>query len=291
MDSGRGEIMNFFLTQILLPFVISLLASAIVVIFGIRSLRDYIDDRVLQEQYGQLKEFWWSEGAGKRYVLIAGSEAGDEHSFEVEPRIGYSQSHSLTEVTHVIEAVHNSQASIESLLLARDGVIPSEIFINANVIIFGGELVLEKFRQLSLDLEVPFYQHNLDLQQRNLTRLGHGRVIEELQSHVDFASRRILSDFGTATRILNPSNGKLIFLFNANYSVGLLASVLATTQPGNFPSGSFNKSTLAQQLVVEVSNPDRNNLISKQHPIIPRNWITFTITGDQIREAIERASH
>lgn len=274
--------------RILEEFIIGLASGALVVFLGVRSVKDYLRSSELKREYGNLKSFWSVESSGVAYSLIFGSEGGDEAAFEVEPRVGYSQAFGVAEITRLLERVHEGRATINTFLLSKDEPFPDAAF-NSNVLLFGGELVLSRFRQFCLDLGVPFYQHRLELNHRSFTRLYEGSVVEELVSQVDFKGKKINRDIGTVTRIINPLNGKLLFLFNANYSAGLLGAILATTNKDHFQYQSFDPATVAQQAVVEVPSI-RDNLITREHPVHMRSWIQFQVTAEQLAKAVDKVS-
>lgn len=293
--SGKAEsfgenswIMKNILLQFLQSLLIGTVTSLLIVLLGIKSLKDYLKGLELKREYGILKNFWSTAQTDRTYTLIFGSEEGEQSAFEVEPRVGYSQAFGIAEITRLLEGLHERRANIVPLLLSRDDPFPKTAF-DTNVLLFGGERVLSRFRQFSIDLGVPFYQHTLELDRRSFTRSDNNSVVEKLTSQVDYEKKKIHRDFGTVTRIINPLNGKLLFLFNANYSAGLLGAILATTRKESFQHQSFDQTKTAQQAVVEVPSI-QDNLITREHPIVMRNWIQFQVTTDQVSKALERAS-
>ena len=280
--------MEKFLVQLIESFLIGIASSALVVFLGIQSLKDYMRRSELNREYGNLKSFWSTGQTDGTYTLIFGSEEGEETEFEVEPRVGYSQAFGIAEITRLLETLHERRTTINTVLLSRNDPFPKAAF-NTNVLLFGGELVLSRFRQFCLDLGVPFYQHSLQPDRRSFTRLDSGSVVEELISQVNYKEKKIHRDIGTVTRIINPLNGKLLFLFNANYSAGLLGAILATTKKENFQNQFFDQTKVAQQAVVEVPSI-QDNLISRDHPVVMRNWIQFQVTAEQVSKALEKAA-
>jgi hypothetical protein len=280
--------MNFFFQQIFLPLVLGIASSAIAVFVGVENIKSYIKKSELRKLYGVLRSFWATRQNDTRYYIVFGCEPGIEEDFEPEPRIGYSQSFGVSEISRLLETLFGEKSNLEIVLLNRDDPFPKNIF-NSNVIIVGGELVLKRFRQFNLDLNVPYYQHELKLNERTFTRKVDGDVHETINSLIDWSEKRIKKDIGTITRIINPINGKLIFLFNANYSAGLLGAILAATQKELFPVSTFDSGVEAQQLVVEVPNI-QHNMITRQHKVFCRNWIPFNVDTKQIQSAITNAT-
>jgi len=280
--------MGDLLVQIIIALVTGAASSALVVFLGIKSLKDYMKNNEIKREYGNLMSFWSAGEVGGTYTLIFGSEPGNAAEFEVEPRVGYSQAFGIAEITRLLETLHEGRATIQTVLLSKNDPLPKAAF-NNHVLLFGGELVLSRFRQFCLDLGVPFYQHNLKLDRRSFTRLYNASVVEELTSQVKYGENKLFCDIGTVTRIINPLNGKLLFLFNGNYSAGLLGAILATTRKENFQYQSYDRTKPAQQAVVEVPNI-QDNLIAREHPIIMRGWIQFQITAPQVTKGLDKAS-
>ena len=94
---------------------------------------------------------------------------------------------------------------------------------------------------------------------------------------------RLESDIGTIARIVNPLNNKLIIIFNANHSAGLLGSILYTTRRS--VADHWSNECEARQVVVEVENVE-NNLIGRDHPVRCVRSFDFAIDGGTVRATV-----
>ncbi|HEX8890759.1 MAG TPA: hypothetical protein VF779_16535, partial [Pyrinomonadaceae bacterium] len=83
--------------NIVIPFVISLAASAIVVLLGVRSIKEYIRERERKQSIGLLEEFWATPGGSKVFNIVFSAE-WDCREGEIEPRFGYAQAYGVSEV-------------------------------------------------------------------------------------------------------------------------------------------------------------------------------------------------
>ena len=274
------DIMNV----ILIPLIVGLLTDALVFLVGVNSIKKYLSDIELKRQIGDLKLFWGSNRSKKFYILYGIENPIDES--ELEPRIGYAEAYGLSEITKVIETIYGKDAAVVLVPYRPNDKFDPALF-NDNVIIFGGEGSLRNFGVLCRSLEVPYYQYQLDLMQREFQRLRNGKIVEHFSSVVE--NGQLVSDIGTIVRIQNPLTGNLIILYNGNYGAGFLGAILVTTHKDNFSKTNFDKKAIAQELVCEV--PYISQLISQsQHVMVVRDWFEFDVTLDKINSAIRSMS-
>lgn len=267
--------MSVFLHEVLIPLVIGLISSAVVVLVGVRSIKEQIRERDRVAELGLLVDFWKPPGGSYVFNLIFAADwCGREN--QIDPRFGYAQAYGVAEITKCLEKVFYGRAIIRSIVVRKNDVLASNLF-DENVILFGGEASISEFGVISRKFQVPYYQYNLDLNSRCFeTHCSHA------PSEIIFSvvrDGRLISDVGTVTRIINPANGSLIIMLNGNYGAGLLASVLAISR--NTPLlGGISRASSAQQLLVKVSNIV-GNMINRDHEVgALRPWIEFSPPGE-----------
>jgi len=262
-----------------------LISGAVVVFFGVKSLRDYLEARGLKRAVDTLGRFWRAPG---RYAIVFGvQDRSDRLSFS--PRVGYAQAFGVSEITRAIEQV-NPRADIRLMPVKTGAAIPRQAFED-NIILIGGELVLPAIRSVSLALTVPFYQHDMGETPRCISRFDtRGHVTDKLFSTQGQEPGVLLSDIGTICRIVNPLNKRLIILFNANHSAGLLGAMLFTCRPEEMARLELSPTSNGLQVVVEVANLE-NNLIGRDHPVSRVRSSDFQVDASDAVNAVNSAVH
>jgi hypothetical protein len=268
----------YWFKNLLLPFIVSIIASMIAVFFGIKNLKTYINEVKLKK----LSVFWSNtKNSNEIYNILYTIKYPNGTS----PYVGYAQAKGLQLITETLKNIFGQNVIINTISIEKDDPIDYNYYKN-NLIIFGGEYSLKVFGLISKLLEVPFYQYDIDPEKR---------IISNIDRSVSFSSvidknKDISKDFGTIVRLINPNNGKVIILFNGNYGAGLLASILMVTNIGNFNKTNFNNELKFQELVCEVGSIT-NNLIQEDHNIEVRgdNWINFSPKND-FKKIIDESS-
>ena len=76
-----------FLDSVVIPFLVGLASSSIVVLFGVRSIKDYIRGRERRQSIGLLEEFWSAPSGSNVFNIVFGAEWHGRVG-ELEPRFG-----------------------------------------------------------------------------------------------------------------------------------------------------------------------------------------------------------
>ncbi len=267
--------------DIISSLLIGAISSTIVALIGVRSFKSYYFDLQKRKELGPLKEFWTPLKANKieRFLVLYGI---DDKSFDaLEPRISYAKAMGLGELESTLNMIYDSGLDVRTRSLEVNEKLQQSDF-DDNLIIFGGELSLKVFQDINNSLNVPF-KHTKD----------QGDKFQLCDPHVTYKSdiqeKKLICDFGTVTRIINPITGKLIILLNGTYAAGLFGSVLAITRKQNFPEGGFDQNS-SQQIVIQVSDINDNIVRSNHIPVAKSNWTNFSITTAQIQDMVQQAS-
>ncbi|EPF2928028.1 hypothetical protein ACSL9C_000872 [Vibrio navarrensis] len=263
---------HYLLDTILIPFSISLIAGYVVVFFGVRSLKDYILERERKREVGKLVNFWVSPSNSTVYNLVIGADWTGREG-EIDPRFGYAQAYGVAELTDCLSNVFNGTATVNTVVVKKNDELSTQLF-DENVVIFGGEASILAFGELSRKLQVPYYQYRLDMNKRSFQSEDSECPNEAITSKV--VEGNLITDYGTVTRIVNPSNDRLIVLLNGNFGAGLLGSVLAISRNSELLDG-VNSNSEAQQIIITVPNISEN-MINRKHKVnSSRKWIEFNI--------------
>jgi len=268
-----------FTTNVLIPLVVNLVSSVVIVLLGVRSIKDYIRDVDRKRSVGMLTQFWSTSRGSNVFNLVFGAEWYGRQG-EIEPRFGYAQAYGVSEVIDCLEAVFEGKAVVHLVVLKKDDPIPTHLF-EENIVIFGGAASISQFEAISRALEVPYYQYSFDHSNRSMETAPARTPKEIIASTVE--NGELVADIGTVTRLVNPTNRRLVILFNGNYGAGLLGGVIAVTRNG--PSiQDMQQAATAQQLVVKVSDIV-NNIIDQTHTVEPvRPWLAFDVPASALRQ-------
>jgi len=263
--------MGALVDAVLIPFVVGLASSAIVVLIGVRSIKEYIREGERRRNLGLLPEFWSTPGGSKVFNVVFGAEWQGREG-EIEPRFGYAQAYGVSALIDCLGAVFDTRAVVRLIVVKKTDRLSSQLF-EENLVVFGGEESISQFGAISKALDVPYYQYKLDLNSRSFETPASRPPREVVCS--DTKDGQLIADIGTVTRLVNPSNRRLLVLFNGNYGAGLLGGVLAVTRNGPLLEGVKSTAT-AQQLLVKV--PDiSNNIIDRTHTVeAVRGWVEFS---------------
>ncbi len=263
--------------------VAGLLSSAVVVFVGVKRLQDYIADVTSRRVATVLARFWCSPRRSSNYAVVFGVQARENGRFSLSPRIGYAQAYAVSEVTNALRVI-DPRSDVRLYPVKMGDKVPKTVF-DENVVFIGGEIALPCFRDVNLKLGVPFYQHEMLERDRAISRLGpDGRVAQVFYSQTDKAGDALIRDVGTVVRIENPINRKLIVLYNANHSAGLLGAIFLTCRHEALSESSMS-SAPAQQIVIEVDQI-RDNLIDRDHPLTFQRWTAFEVQASDVEAMI-----
>lgn len=274
---------------VIMPFIVSIIAGSIVVIIGIRSLKDFIRGREIEKEYGPLRKFWDTGSQCYNFVIICGHEKAADPD-EKEPRFAYSEAFGMMHVTETLRALFGNRCTIKNAIIDRDDRLHKTCFED-NVIIFGSEYSVAKFRNLCLSFKVPYHQYDFDPKCRSLQLIKNGKIIDRLSSVIDDATGIVSYDVGSIVRIVNPINKRLVVMLNGNYAAGLYASILNVTSLRHFSKSclGFNPEARAQQLVIGVSISDK--MMKRDHPTdVFKQWTEFTVEDDDFEKAVQKGT-
>jgi hypothetical protein len=267
-----------------ISFVSGLVSSLVIVLFGVRSIKDFIATRERAQVVGGLEPFWKTASHHSVFRIVCGYEKpSDPH--EVEPRLPYSESYGILAISDVLKTIFGQSVRIKLSLLSVDESL-QEPFLDDNLVIFGSQFSLDCFGKLSRALGVPYHQHRFDLDLRSFQRVVDGIETEVLFSVID-GTRKLKYDIGSVTRLLNPKNGHLVVLLNGNYAAGMKAAVASVTSPRLYSESQFDAAAFAQQAVVGVQAVQDSFLDPDQPIEIVRPWIPFPLTAQQFTRAFE----
>lgn len=277
-------IKKFLESDFFSSLITGFISSAFVVLFGVQSLKDYIKKIEESKEIGMLQSFW--DSSSLIFYIVFGVES-TQNNDEIEPRFGYAQAIGLSRITSILRRIYGKKITINIVPLLPEDKIPKKCF-EQNIIIMGGEYSLNIFRELNIGLKVPFYQYELQSDNRYFCRKENEVILDTLKSNIDINKKLVKRDLGTIIRIKNLKNKNLIILYNGNYSAGLCASILTTVNYNNFQESQFKPSINAQQLIVSVKDIPSTNIISIDHPVqtfLP--WMEFPINNDDLQKIID----
>jgi len=273
--------MAAFVDAVVIPFVVGLASSAIVVLIGVRSIKEYIRERERRQALGLLEDFWSTPGGSNVFNVVFGAEWHGRGG-EIEPRFGYAQAYGVSELIDCLDTVFDTKAVVRLVVVKRTDPLPAQLY-EENLVVFGGEASISQFGAISKALDVPYYQYNLDLNSRSF-KTAASRIPREVISS-DTKDGQLLADIGTVTRLMNPANRRLVVLFNGNYGAGLLGGVLAVTRNNPLLEGVKSNAT-PQQLLVKVPNIS-NNIIDQTHTVqAVRPWVEFNLPAGAFQRVI-----
>jgi hypothetical protein len=272
-----------FLDQFLIPFIVGILSSSIVVLFGVNSLKEFSRKKEREKELGNLRSYW--EAGSSSYLIICGKESALNDS-EMEPRLGYSEAFGIMLISEILNKLYGNRARVNVKLVDPDEKLGIDN-IDSNVIIFGSELSVNGFRDLSDAAEVPYYQFGIKNDSRSFQRKQGESVIEELSTIADYEKGKIDFDYGTAVRIKNKTTKNLLVLLNGNHCAGLMAAINLITDKDLLEKSCFLEDALAQISIVGV-NVEGKELVMKDTEIdIVKQWTKFPVDIDKINNAIQ----
>ncbi len=272
---------NFIVNQVLVPFLIGIGSSAIVVLFGVRSLKAYIKDRDRKKLNEKLGAFWRCPSSSRVFHVVYGASR-TERTNEPDPLVRYSITYGVSQIINSLNLIYGQSAVVKHHILRSTDRIDPSIF-DDHVIILGGEISIMQFGDISRALSVPYYQYELDLENRKLITHRSISPKEELSSTLENGA--LVSDIGTVTRLVNPKGSNLVVLFNGNYGAGLLGSILFVTHNDLIPDG-LKRSAIAQQLVVGIPNIIGNMIDIRHKLVCVRPWRTFPFMETDFSKAV-----
>ena len=265
--------------------VSGLISGAIVVFIGVKSVKDYVESRERKHSIATLGRFWQSSG---RFSIVFGVQDRGTERVSFSPRVGYAQAFGVSEITRAIEQV-NPKADIRLVPVKTGAPVPRQAFED-NIVLIGGELVLPAIRCISLEINAPFYQHDMSETPRCISRQDiHGNFTDKLYSSQGREPGVLLSDIGTICRIVNPLNNRLIIVFNANHSAGLLGAMLFASRPEEIARLTL-PATNGAQVVVQVENLE-DNLIGRDHPVNRVRLVDFQVDPANLVSAITKIAN
>src|SRR5574337_265377 len=142
-----------FVELLIVPFFVGIASGAVVVLFGVRSIKDYIRERERKHDIGLLEDFWATSGGSKAFNLVFGGEWSNREG-EPEPRFGYAQAYGVSEVIDCLETVFENKAVVRLIVVKRDDTLPAQLF-EENLVVFGGEGSISDFGVISRALGLP----------------------------------------------------------------------------------------------------------------------------------------
>ena len=217
--------MEYFINNLIVPFIIGLASSAVVVLFGVRSIKDHMRETERRRLIGKLEKFWKSQSDSKTFNIVFAAEwSGREH--ETEPRFGYAQAYGVSEIINCLNLVFGIHAVPKLVVVTEEDSLDPRLF-DDNVVMLGGEYSIRKYGEISRAIDVPYYQFELCPKDRKMSTAKWCISKEVIFSKT--LNGHLITDIGTVTRIRNPKNNNLIILFNGNYGAGLLGSILSVT--------------------------------------------------------------
>lgn len=273
--------MHYFFLNIVVPFLIGCASSALVIVLGLKNLRDYIDARERAKTIGSLEKFWATRNHHMVFHIVYGA-ARKKMDNEFEPLLSYSITYGVSEIVDCVHLVFGGKAVIRHVIVPKDGKIDTKLF-DDNVIILGGELSVSQFGDISRAICVPYYQYDLHITDRKFTT--HSSITPKEQIVSDFKDGNLVTDIGTVTRLINPRNGNLLILFNGNYGAGLLGSILSVTRNQSHLS-EVESDAPAQQLIICVPNI-ADNMIDSDHAVKNiRPWTRFNLQQTDLHQVL-----
>lgn len=266
-----------------IPFVVGILSSSIVVLLGVNSLKEFSRKKEMEKELESLRSYW--KAGSSSYLIIYGKESALNDS-EMEPRLGYSEAFGIMLISDILHKLYGSSARVNVKL-----VDPSEKLgidnINSNVIIFGSELSVNGFRDISDAAGVPYYQFGIKNNSRSFQRKQGESVLEELSTIADYEKGEIDFDYGTAVRIKNKSTQNLLVLLNGNHCAGLMAAINLITDKNLLEKSFFLEEPSAQISIVGV-NVEGKELVMKDTEIdIVKQWTEFPVDIGKINNTIQ----
>ena len=105
-----------FIDQILTPFIVGTASSAVVVLFGVRSIKAYIDKREHKKAYGLLETFWTGTSSHRTYHIVYGAVSYIDQN-EPDPLIRYSITYGVSQIINTLHLVFGAQVKIGTLYL------------------------------------------------------------------------------------------------------------------------------------------------------------------------------
>lgn len=282
---------NFWLDQIVIPFGISIFAGILGTLalgyFGLSNLKHFIEDQERKKELGELKLFWGTPNINKRqsnstkFIIVTGTEKQNDET--IDPCIKHSHAKGIFEIQQTLEKIYGSNISIENKLVAIQKSFDRDIFEH-NVVIVAGENCHEAFSAFYNHLQTR-YSHSIS---GDGTKIISSTKGGQYKSRID-KTNTILGDYGTVTRITR-KDGKLIILYNGNYSAGILGAIRATTNKEIFLQTHFKKGEKAQQLLTHVENKEKTDILTlpnKLHFEDDLKWVDFDINETEIINAIK----
>jgi len=298
IDDWRG--------QLLIPFLINIISGGLIVIIGLKSFQELSKEVIKNRRLGELKKFWTNGNDifnfREKYHIIFGVDLPEQEEAN-EPQFKYTQGFGIYEIKRTLEEIHEKEATIE-LHPLKKGESLEEVFFKDHVVIIGGKHGVKNFDSFCKTLGIEYLYSTSNEGSRELIKTTEGETqVERLISRIE--DKKIVHDYGTIVRIVNPNSGKLVVIFDGNYGAGMLGAVkfaTATKRDGllsekfnrskhNFFNRKFNQKITAQQLVIEVKNTTKKHIIDIEliQVRVARDWSDFDVYHNQMGKAIIKA--
>jgi hypothetical protein len=256
--------------------IMTLIQAGRIVGEGIKGMRGWI-----QKMTPLTTSFWRSGKQKKGWSIIFGTEKASDRN-EIEPRLGYGEAFGISEFVNVFRLLGIKNSEYALCPLMKQDPLKTDFFEGeSDLIIMGGELTLTHFQTLNIGLGVPYYQFDLNARERVFSSKMPEYIDKSFTSECSAKGDLLQVDYGTITRIMNPRTGRLIILFNGNYSAGLLGAILYVTREEWLSRSRFDKRAPNQQIVVRVDGI-QHNLIDTGHEslVAETQWIPFDMKPD-----------
>jgi hypothetical protein len=258
-----------FSRNIATSFCVGILSSALVVFFGVKSVKQHVDDIKREDLHG-LHEFWKNNLAPRskqtpkyNIIIVLEKKHGIEsQSSDLERLIGISKSFAYFHIHNTITDIYDKNVEINFQVL-HDGDKIQENILQENLIFLGCGSTTSTITTICDKLDIRYFQRNRGNEENcfSIRNLDESTIhLSKIHGDTGFVSK----DFGVVTRIATKQ--QLIIVYNANYSQGLLGGVIATTNPSHLRRTGFIESNHqlthgcnAKDLIISVIN--KNNQI------------------------------
>ena len=270
---------SFWFCNVLIPLLTNMAAAYTVILLGYNQILKGLEQRERRRALGKVIDFWRLPGKSTQCFIVFG---GDPPTMEddKELRSSHATFFSIFALREALKKVHGDRINIVEKA-ASDLPLNWEGLEDANVIILGGYLSIDRMEYVQDKLQLTFVQDFSDKNERQIKRkVGKGE-----QYTSDIKDKKISRDFAIVTRIFDKRRNRTIFWFSGNYGIGTFASVLFFTTPEFLERDVSVDATKLTQFIVHVDGIVDNKIDQSHRDIELVKEKPFNLNPDEFRSA------